>query len=101
MRTWSIANGRADGEWCGCCGATVLNGQPMQRISLPGVPDRKRCAKCAKGPIDWDQIDAERQARLEREQPRPQTMERLGFAARRVLPELFDPKLAAAGEGGE
>lgn len=101
MRLWTIADGRTGSEWCGACGKDVLNGQPMQLIRLLGVPDRKRCAKCARGPIDWDAVQAARASQRGRDPDVQETgFQPLANAGRHVVDRMqtFDPKLAAAGE---
>lgn len=94
MRVWTIANGRAGSEWCGGCGQPVQNGNPMQKIVLKGIRDRKRCTNCASGDVDWNQVQEAKAELAGRETAtRDVGFQPLSNAARRV----FDPKIAAAG----
>lgn len=96
MRSWTTANGRTGSEWCGGCGQPVRNGEPMQRIVLTGLPERRRGQCCAVGAPDWGEIESERQGRQERERSSA-GFQPLANAGRRFA-DRFDPKLAAAGK---
>lgn len=105
--TWTVLTLNTE---CGRCRVAIAAGEPI--AYLPKT--RKwRCASCLQQPVDWNQIELERW-RLEKEAALAQGPAGSSAAPVVRLPPIrrpsrlselaaavFDPKSAAAGDGGD